>query len=40
MIAGAGLVFMMISTKFDPKRRRISGVITGGHKANPLAQGK
>jgi len=45
MMAGAGLVFMMISpngriTEFDPVRDWIGGVIKGGHEAVHLAQGK
>ena len=45
MIAGAGLVFMMISsngriTKFNPERCWIGGVIKGGYGADCLAQGK
>jgi len=45
MIAGAGLVFMMISsngriTKFNPERCWIGGVIKGGYEADCLAQGK
>jgi len=45
MIAGAGLVFMMISpnsriTEFDPVRCWIGGVVKGGHEADRLAQGK
>jgi len=45
MIAGAGLVFMMISlnsriTKFDPVRCWIGGVVKGGHEVDCLAQGK
>jgi len=45
MIAGAGLVFMMISpnnriTKFDPVRCWIGRVIKGGHEVYHLAQGK
>jgi len=45
MIAGAGLVFMMISlnsrvTKFDPVRCWIGGVVKSGYEADHLAQGK
>jgi len=45
MIAGAGLVFMMISpngriTEFDPVRCWIGGVVKGGHEADRLTQGK
>jgi len=45
IIAGAGLVFMMISpnsriTKFNPVRCWIGGVVKGGHEADCLAQGK
>jgi len=44
MIAGAGLVFMVISSngriaEFDPERSWIGGVIKGGHEADCFTRG-